>query len=469
MKSVSPSAVIFGPMLAISAEGFLVEAGLRLLGTNSAGYLLAGGLAMLGTLGYKLLRLLMVYGPDTINVYLRGVDWLRGSGVAVGSNWAPLLAASAAYFLGGGAAALAGLAAGREHGVIRGGGGNAALKPAPAASKSARSHSAAALMAHIVFVAGVLAAGRSIPAAALAAAAVFYGYITALNYPRASGLLRRGGVWAGVLVASLAAGVVLGSVSAGLYMALRAFLVTISFAAIGEELLNPAIRSGLERRLGTVFFETLEYAFSSLPGIIAALPSGRDFARRPLASLGATVARAPFLLDAGRRRRVFIITGPHGSGKTGGICASGLWENRRRAGFDLVNISNGSRVPLCRRGPGGEVRAGEYRFFDEGLVAGGAALSEAGVTGADAVFVDEVGFLELEGGGWSGQLERMLSRCGPPLVVSVRDYLIGKVQERWGINPDAVWKSGETTVEAAYSDLCPHIGPGTKEADSPKL
>ena len=77
MKSVSPSAVIFGPMLAISMEGLLAEAGVRLLGCNPAGYLLAGGLAMCWALAHKAVNLLIFYGPDTVAVYLRGVEWMR--------------------------------------------------------------------------------------------------------------------------------------------------------------------------------------------------------------------------------------------------------------------------------------------------------------------------------------------------------------------------------------------------------
>jgi len=123
-------------------------------------------------------------------------------------------------------------------------------------------------------------------------------------------------------------------------MALRAFILMLGFAAIGCELTNPSIRRLLERLGGGVFFETLEYAFSGLPGIISGLPSGRDFARRPLSVLGGTVARAPFLLDAISRPPVFIITGAQGSGKSelvaglagllraagkrpGGICEAG--------------------------------------------------------------------------------------------------------------------------------------------------
>ena len=469
MKSVSPSAVILGPMFAISAEGFLAEAGLLLLGVNPAGYLLAGGLAMCGTLAYKLIRLFMVYGPDTVQVYLRGVEWLRGLGLSGAGEWTPLAAVCGAYFLAGWVPALAGLAAGRKKHRAATAVEKRTLNKAAGPAIKPRSYSARALATHIFFVAAVMAAGRRFPPLALAAAAGIYAYACARFYPRAGGLLKRAGIWAGVLLASLTAGLVLGSAEAGLYMALRAFLLTMGFAAIGEELLNPAIRRLLERIFGSVFFDTLEYAFAALPGVLSGLPPGKDFLRRPLAALGAAVALAPFLLDSPKRRG-FFLTGGHGSGKSklimelagllraagkkpGGICAAGLWENGIRSGFDLVNLADGTSRPLCRREPGGTVRTGEFRFFGEGLAAGHAALSAEALARADAVFIDEAGFLELDGGGWAAPLEDLLKKEGPPLVIVVRDYLLEKARKRWNLGDAAVWKPGESAAGDMFRQL----------------
>ncbi len=469
MKSVSPSASIFGPMLAIFMEGLLAEAGIRLLGRNIAGCLLAGGLAMSWGIVHKLLNLLIYYGPDTINIYLRGADWLRlRLGFGPGNLWGPLMALFAVYFLAGMAAAAAGLRSGKGKAFGTATSAERAdFNPRAAGVEVPHSYSGAALFLNIIFVAAVMAAGRRIPAAALLAAAAGYGFICAHFYRRARALLGHGGLWAGVLVASVIAGYVLGSAEAGLYMALRAFLLTLAFAAIGTELLNPAIRRLLERLGGGVLFETLEYAFGALPGIVAGLPTGREFARRPLAVIGEAVARAPFFLDAAARPRVFIITGGHGGGKSelvaelarrlrvdggkpGGICAAGLWQNGLRAGFDLVDLATEKRVPLCRRGVTGTgVTAGEFGFYPEGLAAGAAALSAGSAAGADVVFVDEIGFLELEGGGWAPALERLLVEPARPLVLVVRDYLLEKVLARWGLVPAAVLQAGKTSPEAA--------------------
>jgi hypothetical protein len=46
MKSISPSAVILGPMIGIAMEGALLEACVRLSGGRAAGYVVGGALAV---------------------------------------------------------------------------------------------------------------------------------------------------------------------------------------------------------------------------------------------------------------------------------------------------------------------------------------------------------------------------------------------------------------------------------------
>jgi hypothetical protein len=68
MKSISPSAVILGPMTGIFIEALLLEFSVRMLGMNIAGYLLGGALAVLSTLLHKLVSLLIMYGFDFIKI-----------------------------------------------------------------------------------------------------------------------------------------------------------------------------------------------------------------------------------------------------------------------------------------------------------------------------------------------------------------------------------------------------------------
>ncbi|HOW90209.1 MAG TPA: hypothetical protein PL037_07990, partial [Elusimicrobiales bacterium] len=241
MKSISPSAVIFGPMIAIAMEGALAELGVRLL-RGPAGYLLGGGLAMSWALAQKTLNLLILYGPDMIDVYLRGAGWLLPRlGLGAGGVWAPLQAAFAVYFLAGAAAAAAGMCVKQEAGA------RYEARPRPAAGAAQRDalrpHSTALLFFHAIFSVLVLGAGRRIPLPLTAAGACLYGLFCARRYPRVRLMFGHAGLWAGVFLAALSAGLVLGSVEAGAYMAFRAVLLTSAFAALGGELKGRAVRA----------------------------------------------------------------------------------------------------------------------------------------------------------------------------------------------------------------------------------
>lgn len=467
MKSVSPSAVLLSPMAAIFAEGVCAELGVRLLGGNAAGYVLAGGLAMTWGLVHKIVKLYLFYGPESLAVYARGLERLRAWLGSPGGVWEPLAALLGGYFLAGAAAAVVGMRASSSGAVVPVKSRGADVFK-PRSGPSEVSYSVFFLIVHLAAVAALMVSGkvRLELAAALSAG---YGLACAAFYRRPAELLARRGLWAGLVIASVLAGWVLGDWGSGLRMAARAFALTLGFAAIAQELLNPAVRRVLERAAGRAFFETLEYAFASLPLVLGSLPSGRDMLLRPAASLRTVISRAPCLLER-ERRKVFIITGGHGSGKSilaagvagllrerglrpAGIVAEGLWKGGVRAGFDLVDLSSGVKAPLCRREPGGKIRAGKFRFLEEGLAAGRLALSEKSLRPAAVVFLDEIGFMELDGGGWAPELAALLGAGGPPLVLVVRDYLLEKVLARWRIRPAAVWRAGETSPASAYDGL----------------
>src|SRR5690554_7808834 len=69
MKSISPSSVILGPMIAITVEGFILELVVRLIGRNITGYLFAGMFTMIGVLMHKVVRLYLLFGWDIFQIY----------------------------------------------------------------------------------------------------------------------------------------------------------------------------------------------------------------------------------------------------------------------------------------------------------------------------------------------------------------------------------------------------------------
>ena len=77
MKSLSPSAVILGPMTGIMMEAVFMDILLYLLGKNFIGYLFAGIAALLSTILHKLISLFILYGRDLVTIYINLFNFLE--------------------------------------------------------------------------------------------------------------------------------------------------------------------------------------------------------------------------------------------------------------------------------------------------------------------------------------------------------------------------------------------------------
>lgn len=486
MKSVSPSPFILGPMLAIFMEGILLESGLRLTGIRSAGYLFAGGMAMSWAFFQKIGNMLIFYGPDTIALYLKGWEhvrtWLGFPGT---SPWLPLIILWLAHFLLGSLAAVLGLRLGQK--TCAGPDTTTEVKSAAFQKKNLyevavkssisghRRNSLTFLILNLIFIISMMALGHKIPLGSFFLLSAVYSIICVSLYPRALAVVKKLSLWSGIFIISVLAGFLLGKIEAGVHMSIRAFVLTIGFAVITAELRNPSIRSWLERIAGAMFFDALEHAFNTLPRVLVSIPSGSEIMRRPVASLRNAIAGAPILLESLEKKQIFIITGGHASGKTsmvqeissgmrqiglkpGGICSIGLWRNNTRYGFDVMDILSGETTELCRRN-GNEtgISTGHFHFAPEGLALGVKALSMPHLQTADVVFVDEVGFLELEGKAWAFSLDILMQEWKKPMVIVVRDYLLEKVCQKWNLKNAIYCKTGQVTSESVLSELTESI------------
>jgi nucleoside-triphosphatase THEP1 len=160
--------------------------------------------------------------------------------------------------------------------------------------------------------------------------------------------------------------------------------------------------------------------------------------------------------------RVILVSGPRHSGKTSlveallaslrgkrlriaGILAKGLWQDKLRSGFDLVNLADGSRTPLARRRREPHPRHGMmFDFFEAGLQAGRGALDPGRCRGADLVVVDELGRLEAGGGGWTPSVKVLLARTAPVFILIVQLDSLERIIHLLGICDPVVIDVRET-------------------------
>jgi nucleoside-triphosphatase THEP1 len=155
--------------------------------------------------------------------------------------------------------------------------------------------------------------------------------------------------------------------------------------------------------------------------------------------------------------RVILVSGEKHCGKTtlverylaslvgrdlriGGILAKGLWEDNARAGFDLVNLSDGSIAPLARRRhhPHPQHKM-MFDFLEAGIRAGAQALDAKSCGQSDIVVVDELGRLEARGKGWAPDLKALLAFNTPLFIFIVRLDCLQRICDRFGFyNPPVI-------------------------------
>jgi nucleoside-triphosphatase THEP1 len=483
MKSASPSAVLLGPMLAIGMEGFAFEAGLALGRGGLLGCVLGGVLAMSWTFLHLLLSLLLSYGANLVEVYRQ----LVGSAVeqlgplpfgAVG----PLAALALVNMTVGVAAALTGWRAGG------GGARPAPVRPGQALpARPARPRAAvrpslpllALLLAALPL--GLVALSRAPLAAAAAGTAAFLA-AAALRYRASLRRLLRPGFWVGVLGITLTATLVMtlgahgartAALAVGAAMTLRAMFVAACFAAIDVELAHPGLRAWLGRHGAGALLGATEAAFATLPEVIASVPPARELVRSPGAAIGSMLPRLDALVErlavAPRAAPVVVVTGERGSGKTtlaaaavellraegvrvGGILAPGSFRDGARFSFDLVDLGGGARRPLaCREARDGWQGEGSFWVDPAALALGRGALA---TDRADAVVLDEVGPWELRGAGWAPELDVLLARAVPLLLV-VRRECLEAVAARWPLAGATVFDVGRAAPREVAAALHP--------------
>lgn len=148
---------------------------------------------------------------------------------------------------------------------------------------------------------------------------------------------------------------------------------------------------------------------------------------------------------------VHIVTGKINSGKTGKLAAICQFERRGDGFVSVKEMADGVAVRynamrlstmeerpfLCREGHFSEgfdpvQEIGPYRMSGKGLEWIEAEVGKMLESGVEPIYLDEIGPLELSGGGLAPILSRCLGR-GTELYLSVRRDFVEAVLARFGI------------------------------------
>ncbi len=302
MKSVSPSAIIFGPMTGILLEAILIELVLNLVGKNLISFMLAGILSISSALFHKIFSIIIFYGFNLVKIYVNIINFgLKQLGFRPASEFQILCFLLVFYISFGILAGWLGALIGKKALSLR---NNlpADIKPNSSSSEffsidENHKTSIPLLFFHILSVPlGLFLINFHFE---MAGYLFIASYILAIGitYRKALRRLRKPVFWSQLIVIVLLSALFWNfgqpdhqwfsreGFVIGFEMLIRALFIVIAFSAISVELLNEHVRNFLVRIGFGQFYKSLGMAFGALPVMISLLPKTKEIIRTPIQSL----------------------------------------------------------------------------------------------------------------------------------------------------------------------------------------
>jgi nucleoside-triphosphatase THEP1 len=490
MKTMSPSAVIFGPMIAIFAESLILEFFVRVSGRTLAGYIAGSMVAMSWNLIQKILNYIIFYGSNIIDVY---TDLLKLAqkqlDIKTDIVWLPIVILLIVYALFGLLAGIIGIRVGRQ------------MLKQPASETSFRQNDVIResipkntpefnysivwlIIDFALVIVSFILLNKTLwmvwgPSIAIIVV------VWSVRYKRALRQLAKPKFWIlFVLITLLTAFVITRAQTGdnllqkglltGIQMNFRAMVIIVGFAVLGTELYNPVIRNFFLRTSFKNLPLALELSAESLPAFISSIPDFKSLIKNPVSIFYHVLSQADVRLNEIRQmkrdlKKVFIISGSVGEGKTtyarnlveifrqnniaaGGIISDRVMKDSVTTGYDIVDVLTGKRHIFLRQDEEcGKEKIGKFNISADGLAAGISALNSPGLTDCQIIVIDEVGLLELNGNGWAEMVEDLLNNKDHHILLTVRDIYIDPVVKKWDIQDPVIIKIKEVSLDSAAS------------------
>jgi nucleoside-triphosphatase THEP1 len=491
MKTMSPSAVIFGPMIAILAESLLLELSVRLLGRTIAGFLLGSMLAMSWNLVQKILNYIIFYGANIIDVYSNLLKFAQKQlNIQTDIVWMPIIFLLVLYALFGVLAAVTGIRAGRKilkqpvqksHPTI-----NQPSGEVPRKMGGEFKYSIVWLFINIILIICSFILLNSAIWVVWSLVITGIVIVWSFRYKRALRQLSKPKFWILFVFITLITAFVftearqgenslLQGLLTGIQMNFRAVVIIMGFSVLGTELYNPVVRNFFLRTSFKNLPLALELSVESLPLFIANIPDFKSVMKDPVSIFSRVILHADKRLAEIKEKaipvqKVFIVTGSIRGGKTtfvkkliellksnniivGGILSERVMDGSVTIGYDLLNIETGKKTDFLRQNDDfGDGTIGRFTISSDGLGEGRKILSSGIQNKNDLVIIDEVGLLEIQDKGWSACIDELLEKSSNPLLFTVRDSFIDKVINKWNLREVFIFDINETNyMDAGFS------------------
>jgi len=158
-----------------------------------------------------------------------------------------------------------------------------------------------------------------------------------------------------------------------------------------------------------------------------------------------------------RKKQPILLVGGIGSGKTaaglrllsllrsygiqvGGILAPRILKDEETIGYSIIDLATNATHPFAGLKPS-DVRIGKFYISQAGLDLADRTIVKA-LNENPVVFIDEIGRLELEGGGHSHAVRRLLQSGSVPVLL-VRDTLVEQIARTFQIADPFIFRASE--------------------------
>lgn len=495
MKSLSPSAIIFGPMIGIMTEAFILEFILLIFGRRLPSFMLAGAFAVSFVIVQKILTVVVTYGWDIILILERVYNYSIKQ-----FHWENLEARYAVialfgiYFFIGMLAGVIGYLTGKRAQDL-GREERVDFENEKESFQSLFEHTTSnkysgwLLLLHFsVLILGFYIINNA-PLLYVAIFLAAYIAFTIYRYGNSFRHLRKPSFWLFFIAITLLAGLLMPGedgeifsmtgLMVGVKMNIRAAFVLISFASISKELKNPIIKSILYKRGFANLYQAMELAFMVLPASTAAFPNVKDLIRQPIKSIAGLILYAETILKMVKEKHenlppIIIISGNIQEGKTtfvekvinrlarkdvpaAGFLAKVIYDGDHRTGYQLKDLSSSQNELLCTINQhAGWEQYGKFYFNPNAQEMGKAILANIPEE-AKVIVIDEIGPLELGGEGWALAIEKLVAQSSLPMIWVVREQLVEKIARKWTVGEIYYFKLNESPraeeVEAVIMSL----------------
>lgn len=464
MKTMSPSAVIFGPMIAIFSESLLLEFSVTIMGRNIAGFCTGAMLAMSWNLFQKIGSFIIYYGSDIIQVYTGLLKMAQKQlNIQTDLVWLPLLLLLVLYALFGFASAVIGIKVGRK--MLRQPYDGPVNPQNEVVNKNNHpdnfSYSITWLFLNFILIIFSFFLLNRTEWYVWCSAITLIVIVWSLRYRRAMRRLSKPGFWVFFVVITLITAFVFTKTRGdenfwrtgfltGIQMNFRAMIIITGFAVLGTELYNPSVRNFFMNTSFRNLPLSVELSVESLPSFIATIPDFRSLIKDPVSIFHQVLSQASsrFAEIRERNRKIFFISGAKGEGKTlftkqiieilskGNIKVAGILSERvtsgeETTGYDIFDIEKGKTTPFLRSAISEGARIGKFLIVPEGLGEGKRILHSCIHGKRKIVVIDEVGRLEVSGNGWAPEIDELLKHSGNHLVIVVREDFIEMIRAKW--------------------------------------